>query len=111
MVIAGWLARLSSNLMRRGRHISLRSIAVAYIPNVKNIRGCNPGNQFNANSFTESTRAHANVISHELSEATTDPEQNAWFDSAGNEIGDKCNFQFKSTVTLANHTTWQLPRK
>lgn len=83
-------------------------IAVSYIPNLKNVSGCNPGNLYRANSFTEGTRADANVISHELSEAITDPELNAWFDSVGNEIGDKCNFTFKSAVTLANTTTWQL---
>jgi hypothetical protein len=83
-------------------------IAVAYIPNLKNVGGCNPGNLYRANSFSEGTRADANVISHELSEAITDPELSAWFDSVGNEIGDKCNFLFKSAVTLANSTTWQL---
>lgn len=36
----------------------------------------------------------ASVASHEVTEATTDPELNAWFDSSGNEIGDLCNFVF-----------------
>jgi hypothetical protein len=35
-----------------------------------------------------------NVASHEEIEAATDPLLNAWFDSSGNEIGDKCNFNF-----------------
>ncbi|HYM00660.1 MAG TPA: hypothetical protein VEZ90_17025 [Blastocatellia bacterium] len=34
------------------------------------------------------------VIAHELSEATTDPELNAWFDSNGAENGDKCAWTF-----------------
>jgi hypothetical protein len=36
----------------------------------------------------------ASTASHELMEAITDPLLNAWFDSAGNEIGDLCNFVF-----------------
>jgi hypothetical protein len=36
--------------------------------------------------------AAATAASHELTEATTDPLLNAWFDSAGNEIGDICAY-------------------
>jgi hypothetical protein len=36
----------------------------------------------------------ATVASHELTEATTDPELNAWFSAQGNEIGDLCNFNY-----------------
>ena len=36
----------------------------------------------------------ANVISHELEEAISDPDLNAWFDSSGQENADKCNFNF-----------------
>jgi hypothetical protein len=36
----------------------------------------------------------ANVMSHEIMEAATDPLLNAWFDSSGNEIGDLCAFNF-----------------
>jgi hypothetical protein len=35
-----------------------------------------------------------NVTSHENIEAITDPLGNAWYDASGNEIGDKCNFNF-----------------
>jgi len=34
------------------------------------------------------------VMAHELSEATTDPDLNAWFDSRGQENGDKCAWTF-----------------
>jgi hypothetical protein len=38
----------------------------------------------------------ANVASHEVSEAITDPELNAWWDSAnGEEIGDLCAWTFR----------------
>lgn len=35
-----------------------------------------------------------NVTSHEQIEAATDPMLNAWFDSQGEEIGDKCAWTF-----------------
>ena len=41
----------------------------------------------------------ANVLSHELEEAISDPDLNAWFDSSGQENGDKCNFNFGATST------------
>lgn len=41
----------------------------------------------------------ANVMSHELEEAISDPDLNAWFDSSGNENADKCNFNFGPTST------------
>ncbi len=83
-------------------------IAVSYIPNLNNVLGCNPGNRYHANAYSEGTRADANVVAHEESEATTDPELNAWFDANGNEVADKCAWLFSSAVTLANDTNWQL---
>ncbi|HET9282721.1 MAG TPA: hypothetical protein VFR24_12235 [Candidatus Angelobacter sp.] len=44
----------------------------------------------------------ANVMTHETEEAITDPDLNAWFDSAGNEDADKCNFKFGPTQTAPN---------
>ncbi|HEX2330888.1 MAG TPA: hypothetical protein VHN74_19345 [Candidatus Angelobacter sp.] len=41
----------------------------------------------------------ANVMSHELEEAISDPDLNAWFDSSGQENADKCNFNFGATST------------
>ncbi len=39
--------------------------------------------------------ANVNVTSHEITEATTDPELNAWWDTAnGEEIGDLCQWKF-----------------
>jgi hypothetical protein len=40
--------------------------------------------------------ASANLASHELTEAITDPQLNAWFDASGEEIGDKCAWNFGS---------------
>jgi hypothetical protein len=38
--------------------------------------------------------AAATAASHELTEATTDPELNAWFTAQGNEIGDLCAYNY-----------------
>jgi hypothetical protein len=41
--------------------------------------------------------ANVNVTSHEITEATTDPELNAWWDSGnGEEIGDLCAWNFST---------------
>jgi hypothetical protein len=43
--------------------------------------------------------ANVNVTSHEITEANTDPELNAWWDSAnGEEIGDLCAWNFGGTT-------------
>jgi hypothetical protein len=44
------------------------------------------------------------VIAHELEEATTDPNLNAWYDSSGAENADKCAWTFGS-----NNSQHQLP--
>ena len=38
--------------------------------------------------------ATINVTSHEHNETITDEQGNAWYDSAGNENGDKCAWNF-----------------
>jgi hypothetical protein len=44
-------------------------------------------------------------IFHELSEAVTDPDLNAWYTSNGSENGDLCNYVYKSTYTAPNGST------
>ena len=53
-----------------------------------------PNNDFDADSTI-------NVTSHEHMEAVTDPQLNAWYDAQGNEIGDKCAWNF-GTPSLDN---------
>ena len=43
--------------------------------------------------------AMASVVAHELVEAVSDPQLNAWFDSAGNENADKCAWVYGATTT------------
>lgn len=44
----------------------------------------------------------ASVITHELDEAVTDPDLNAWFDTRGYENADKCAWTFGTTQTASN---------
>ncbi len=44
----------------------------------------------------------ASIISHELEEAVSDPDLNAWYDNRGYENADKCAWTFGSTTTLPN---------
>jgi len=41
----------------------------------------------------------ASIIAHELEEAVTDPDLNAWYDRRGYENADKCAWTFGSTYT------------
>lgn len=51
---------------------------------------CNPGSSPNNDDADQTI----NVTSHEQMEAATDPLLNAWTDSSGSEIGDKCAWTF-----------------
>jgi hypothetical protein len=42
------------------------------------------------------------IIAHELEEAVTDPDLNAWYDRRGYENADKCAWTFGTTYTTAN---------
>lgn len=44
----------------------------------------------------------ASIIAHELEEAVTDPDLNAWYDSRGRENADKCAWTFGATYSVAN---------
>jgi len=44
----------------------------------------------------------ASIVAHELEEAHTDPDLNAWYDRRGYENADKCAWTFGTTYTTAN---------
>lgn len=46
--------------------------------------------------------AMASIFAHELEEAVTDPELNAWYDSRGYENADKCAWNFGATTATSN---------
>ena len=45
----------------------------------------------------------ASIIAHELEEAATDPDLNAWYDSSGAENADKCAWTWGSTTTVGSY--------
>ncbi len=81
-------------------------IQFAYMPNTTGVSGCNDP-VLTCNTTSAGTDSIANVLSHELSEAITDPDGTAWYDSSGSEIGDKCAWQFSACVKLTK-SSWQL---
>jgi len=46
----------------------------------------------------------ANLLAHELAEATTDPTLVAWYDRRGRENADKCAWKFGKTNTTSGYT-------
>ena len=69
--------------------------------------GCDPGD--NSTGHSQGLAAIANVSGHELSEAMTDPQLNAWYDRQGAENSDKCAWTFgRPSLTFANGTHWKV---
>jgi hypothetical protein len=70
--------------------------------------GCDPGDTTTGHS--QGLAALANVSGHELSEARSDPANpGAWYDSSGEENGDKCAWTFNvPSVTFSNGTHWKI---
>jgi hypothetical protein len=44
----------------------------------------------------------ASISAHELEEAVTDPDLNAWYDRRGEENADKCAWTFGTEYSVAN---------
>jgi hypothetical protein len=84
-------------------------VQFAYMPNIDGLAGCDPGDTSTGHS--QGLAAVANVTSHELSEAITDPRGTGWTDSSGAENGDKCAWTFTGTVTLKNGSKWKLQQE
>jgi hypothetical protein len=70
--------------------------------------GCDP--QDTSGKHSQGLAAIANVSGHELSEARTDPASpGAWYDSRGEENGDKCAWTFNvPLVTFSDGSQWKI---
>jgi hypothetical protein len=68
--------------------------------------GCDP--QSTVSGQSQGLAALANVTGHELSETRSDPNDNAWFDSSGEENGDKCRWTFGGSYVLLGSTKWKI---
>ena len=69
--------------------------------------GCDP--QSDITTESQGLAALANVSGHELSEARSDPQLNAWYDQNGAENADKCAWTFGGPyVEFSNKTKWKI---
>jgi hypothetical protein len=69
--------------------------------------GCDP--QDTTTGHSQGLAALANVSAHELSEARSDPNLNAWYDGQGQENGDKCSWTFNvPSVKFSDSTAWKV---
>ncbi len=50
----------------------------------------------------------ASIIAHELEEAATDPDLNAWYDGRGAENADKCAWTFGTLRTASNGSAYNV---
>jgi hypothetical protein len=83
-------------------------VQFAYFFKLDGDPGCDP--QDTSGQHSQGLAAIANVSGHELSEARTDPSNpGAWYDSQGEENGDKCAWTFGAPlVTFSNGTEWKI---
>jgi hypothetical protein len=83
------------------------SIQFAFFFDLDGDPGCDP--QDTSGKHSQGLAALANVSGHELSEARTDPRGAGWFDSSGEENGDKCAWTFGTPLlTFANKSEWKI---
>ncbi|HEV3039881.1 MAG TPA: hypothetical protein VHA33_19095 [Candidatus Angelobacter sp.] len=107
-----YLVLTSSNVSERGFCTQFCGFHTAQTINGQNIKWAFVGNVDKCPSGCEAQTTSpngdsgadgmANTLSHEIEEAISDPDLNAWFDSSGQENGDKCNFNFGAVQTASN---------
>jgi hypothetical protein len=83
-------------------------VQFAFFFNLDGDAGCDP--QDGSGLHSQGLAALANVSGHELSEARSDPSNpGAWYDSSGQENGDKCAWTFNvPLVPFTNGTQWKI---
>jgi hypothetical protein len=81
-------------------------VEVAFFFNLDGDPGCDPGDT--TTSHSQGLAALANVSGHELSEAKTDPQLNAWYDRSGAENSDKCAWTFHKVSSFSNKSQWKI---
>jgi hypothetical protein len=59
-------------------------------------------------NFNPGADGMASIIAHELEEAVTDPDLNAWYDRRGYENADKCAWTFGTTMTASNGSKYNV---
>jgi hypothetical protein len=69
------------------------------------LQGCGPLPKGSPNGDTDAD-AEISTASHEQMEAATDPLITAWIDSRGQEIGDKCAYNYGQTSSDGSNANW-----
>jgi hypothetical protein len=83
------------------------TVQFAFFFNLDGDPGCDP--QSSVPGYGQGVAALANVSGHELSEALTDPQLDAWYDGSGEENADKCAWMFGgSPLRFTNGTQWKV---
>ncbi len=82
---------------------------VAYVPNQALLPSCSPFTKVDlgCNAYSEATVTSADSVAHEVMEAITDAHLDAWYDKNGQEIADKCEYDYQSCVALSTGS-WQI---
>jgi len=70
-----------------------RDIKFGFIGNPEQLPACIAQSTVSPND-DPTADAMASMIAHEISEAVTDPDANAWYDANGEEVADKCKWNF-----------------
>lgn len=84
------------------RTFSNTSVHYAFIGNPAPAHMYNCAQQTNSPNGNPGADAMASTVAHEVEEAITDPNGDAWYDSSGNENADKCAWNFGATYTVSN---------
>ncbi|MBV9616841.1 MAG: hypothetical protein JO031_15410 [Ktedonobacteraceae bacterium] len=69
------------------------------------LQGCGPLPAGSPNNDADAD-AEISTTSHEQMEAATDPLLSAWIDSGGQEIGDKCAYNYGQTASDGSNENW-----
>ena len=91
-------------------------VQFAWYFNLDGDAGCDPGTPTGSytagHTNSQGLVALSSVTAHEMSETITDPRNGGWYDSGGNENGDKCAWSFSPNngglVTLSNGATFKI---
>jgi len=82
---------------------------LAYVPNQALLPACSPFTKVDlgCNSYSDGTVTSADSVAHEVMEAITDAHIDAWYDRNGEEVADKCNYDYQACVALSTGS-WQI---
>jgi hypothetical protein len=82
---------------------------LAYVPNQALLPACSPFTKVDlgCNSYSDGTVTSADSVAHEVMEAITDAHIDAWYDKNGEEVADKCNYNYQACVDLSTGS-WQI---